>query len=500
LPDTLLRIAKLRSGPDSGLIGITFAPGKKGRSLRGGYHDRDLDIDLDVVAAWGAAAVVTLIEETELQELEIWDLEKEVRRRFMEWHHLPIRDVSVPDAAFERSWIVDAARLQALLDAGANVLIHCRGGLGRAGMVAARLLVERGVEPDAAMREVRAVRPGAIETPDQEHWVRQGSKVEVPAPGRGTDAIRDRAMGALVGLAVGDAVGTTIEFSPKPHFATLSDMVGGGQFRLNAGEWTDDTALALALADSLLAHPDLDPADLMTRFVDWYRNGTYSCTGTCFDIGHTTSSALDHFTRTGDPIAGSTDPRAAGNGGLMRLSPVAIRHWRDRDKLKSIAMVQTRTTHGAAEAIEASALFADILADAIAGRTRTEILAPRAGEFSDKIAAIANGGPWRGRHRDDIIGTGYVCDCLNAALWSVSRTTDFRSAILLAVNLGEDADTTAAVAGQLAGALYGLSGIPEEWLQKLAWRERIEGMALALFEAGAAGEPQAAHGDQKERV
>jgi ADP-ribosyl-[dinitrogen reductase] hydrolase len=119
-----------------------------------------------------------------------------------------------------------------------------------------------------------------------------------------------------------------------------------------------------------------------------------------------------------------------------------------------------------------------------------EVLAPRAGEFTGKIAAIANGGPWRGRHRDDIIGTGYVCDCLNAALWAVSRTTDFRSAVLLAANLGQDADTTAAVAGQLAGALYGLSSIPEDWLEKLAWRERIEELAGGLFEAGATGEPQ----------
>jgi ADP-ribosyl-[dinitrogen reductase] hydrolase len=169
----------------------------------------------------------------------------------------------------------------------------------------------------------------------------------------------------------------------------------------------------------------------------------------------------------------------------MRLSLVAIRHWRDHDNLKAVAMLQTRTTHGAAEAVEASALFAGILADAIAGKTRAEILAPRSGEFAGKSADIANGGSWRGRHRDDIIGTGFVCDCLNAALWAVSRTSDFSSAVLLAANLGQDADTTAAVSGQLAGALYGLSGIPENWLWKLAWRERIEEIAGELFDAGA---------------
>lgn len=133
-------------------------------------------------ARWGAAAVVTLVENAELDELHLWDLEKEVRRRFVEWHHLPIRDVSVADAAFKRSWPAHAARLQALLDAGANVLVHCRGGLGRAGMVAARLLVERGVDPETAMSEVRAVRAGAVETPNQEQWVRQGSKIQSLAP------------------------------------------------------------------------------------------------------------------------------------------------------------------------------------------------------------------------------------------------------------------------------------------------------------------------------
>ena len=106
----------------------------------------------------------------------------------------------------------------------------------------------------------------------------------------------------------------------------------------------------------------------------------------------------------------------------------------------------------------------------------------QAGSFSPKIQAIASGESWRGRHRDEIHGSGYVVDCLNAALWAVSRTTSFRSAILLAANLGQDADTTAAVAGQLAGSLYGTSGIPDEWLRKLAWRERIESVANRLYE------------------
>jgi len=229
------------------------------------------------------------------------------------------------------------------------------------------------------------------------------------------------------------------------------------------------------LADWLANEVDLDPADLMSRFVRWYESGEYSCTGTCFDIGNATRAALDRFIDSGEPLAGSTNPRSAGNGALMRLSPVAIRFWNDREQLAEIAEVQTLTTHGAEECVDASIKFAGLLADAISGKPLSDALR------SDLLSGINS--KWRAVHRNEIRGTGYVVDCLNAALWAVSRTTSFRSAILLAANLGDDADTTAAVAGQLAGAIYGVSGIPAEWLERLAWRSKIEAMADQLFNA-----------------
>ncbi len=478
-----LRIAEVSAGPNGGLIGITFAPGKKQKSAFSGIWDRDLAADLDVIVDWNAAAVVTLVESHELESLQISSIGSEVRRRHMEWHHLPIEDVSVPDSAFEATWEHNSSRLRSLLEGGYNVLIHCKGGLGRAGMLAARLLVELGTDAVTAIDLVRAARDKkAIETTPQERWVHAGSRRPLLQPN--PKAAQDRARGALLGLAAGDAVGTTIEFKPKPKYALLGDMVGGGPFELKVGQWTDDTAMALALADSLTAQ-DFKPVDLMNRFVDWHENGTYSCTGTCFDIGNTTREALSRFARTGNPIAGATDSRSAGNGALMRFAPVAIRYWADRPKLQEVAALQTKTTHGAVEAVEASLLFAEILSDAIAGRSREEVLAPRSGAFSPKIQAIASGESWRGRPRGDITGSGYVVDCLNAALWAVSRTTNFRSAVLLAANLGNDADTTAAVAGQLAGALYGSSGIPKDWLAKLAWRKKIESVADQLFSSTA---------------
>ena len=167
-----LEIADVDLGAGQGKIGVTFAPGK---------HDserwaRDLQRDLDVVAAWKPRTVVTLIEPHEFECLKISALGDEIRRRGMDWLHLPIRDVSVPDAKFEAAWPAHSTTLRVQLAAGHNILIHCRGGLGRAGMIAARLLVETGVNPKAAMARVRVARPGAIETPAQEDWVRTGPR------------------------------------------------------------------------------------------------------------------------------------------------------------------------------------------------------------------------------------------------------------------------------------------------------------------------------------
>jgi ADP-ribosyl-[dinitrogen reductase] hydrolase len=475
-----LGIAEVGVSGSDGIIGVTFAPGKKQVSAFSGKHDRDLAADLDVIAGWNAAAVVTLVEDHEIKALKIKDIGHEVRRRFMEWHHWPIADVSVPAAFFDLMWYGRSTSLRRLLGGGSRILIHCKGGLGRAGMVAARLLADFGETPDAAIAKVRAARPGAIETPEQKAWVAQSR----PRLGDGIEparwAARDRAMGALVGLAVGDAVGTTLEFTPKPDEPVITTMIGRGPFDLRPGEWTDDTAMALALADSLLANADLDPSDLMGRFVDWWRNGAYSCTGDCFDIGIQTSSALRRFEASGKALAGDTRPEASGNGALMRLAPIAVRHWRDRDRLAATAELQTRTTHGSPETLEASDIFATLLADAIAGQPLDAIM------NSDAARRIK--GEWRGANRDAIRGTGYVVDALRAAVWAVSRTTTFRSAILLAANLGEDADTTAAITGQLAGALYGWEGlgggggIPGEWLNCLAWGDRIEDTAARLFD------------------
>lgn len=298
-------------------------------------------------------------------------------------------------------------------------------------------------------------------------------------------AAKDRAVGALVGLAVGDALGTTLEFTARDSVPRVTDLVGGGPFGLAAGQWTDDTSMALCLADSLVeggAERGLDPGDLMRRFVRWWKDGENSATGDCFDIGGTTAAALGRFERTGEPLAGSADPRSAGNGSLMRLSPVAVRWWNDLPAARAAARLQSRTTHGAEEAVEACAWFAELLVEAIGGAPADTVLRPR-NRSGGGVAAIA-AGSFREKTREEIASSGYVIHTLEAALWAVSRAESFREAVVEAVNLGDDADTVGAVTGQLAGAVWGRSGIPESWLAKLAWRERLEGLAGRLFDLG----------------
>ena len=197
--------------------------------------------------------------------------------------------------------------------------------------------------------------------------------------------------------------------------------------------------MALALADSLGASETLDCRDLMERFVKWRRDGDYSCSRHCFDIGNTTRRALERYLQTGDPLAGSPDPGSAGNGSLMRLSPVALRFWHDRPRLVATAAEHSRTTHGAEEAVGACRASAELLADAIAGRPRADVLAPRRFEGSPAIARVMTGSwrGWRGRARETIRSSGYVVHTLEAALRSVARTGDFRNAVLRAANLAD---------------------------------------------------------------
>jgi hypothetical protein len=168
-----LDIAEISAGPACGRIGVTFCPGKHDRAAATGAWARDLAADLDVIAAWGARLVLTLVEPAELVALKTPDLGEQVRARGLDWRHLPIPDYSIPGEAFESQWRRDGRDIRRLLRDGSDIVVHCKGGLGRAGMIAARLLVELGAAPDDAIRQVRRARKGAIETPAQLALVRR---------------------------------------------------------------------------------------------------------------------------------------------------------------------------------------------------------------------------------------------------------------------------------------------------------------------------------------
>ena len=324
---------------------------------------------------------------------------------------------------------------------------------------------------------------------------------------------QDRYRGALLGLACGDAVGTTLEFKTPGSFAPISDMVGGGPFGLEPGQWTDDTSMALCLAVSLVEQAGFDPADQMRRYVRWYRDGYLSSNGVCFDIGSTVSAALRRYEQSGEPYSGATDPYSAGNGSIMRLAPLPLAFAATPARAITLAAQSSRTTHGAPAALDGCRYLAALILGALSGAAKHELLAPNfspvpdlwsaeplvaeiaqvaAGSFKEKLPPAAHRSRFSlsGTGRAEIRGTGYVVESLEAALWAFFMSQSFADGCLLAANLGDDADTTAAVYGQLAGAYYGEGGIPPAWLAKLTMRAEITELAdqlLALSQMGPAG-------------
>lgn len=301
---------------------------------------------------------------------------------------------------------------------------------------------------------------------------------------------QERFRGCLIGLAVGDALGTTLEFSPPGFFAPMTDMVGGGPFRLLPGQWTDDTSMALCLAESLLECQGFEPADQLKRYTRWYREGYLSSNGRCFDIGGTVRQALRRFQQTGAPFCGSTDPYSAGNGSLMRLAPVPMFYVNHPAQAIEMSAQSSRTTHAAPAAVDACRYMGALICGALSGETKENLLSRRYTPLMDgwlqhplvsEIDEIACGS-FKNRQPPEIKGSGYVVKSLEAALWAFYYSESYQEGCLLAANLGDDADTTAAIYGQLAGAYYGIEDISASWREKLALYALIEGFADRLMQ------------------
>jgi ADP-ribosyl-[dinitrogen reductase] hydrolase len=293
--------------------------------------------------------------------------------------------------------------------------------------------------------------------------------------------IEDRFVGCLLGLACGDAIGTTVEFKPRGSFEPMTDMIGGGPFDLEPGQWTDDTSMALCLAESLLYRGGFDPVDQMNRYVNWWQHGYLSATGECFDIGNATQQALARYLQNRDPFAGSTAPNSAGNGSLMRLAPIAMFYHPNVSNAVQFAAVSSRITHGASEAVECCMVLASMLHGLFSGNERDQITGLTQKDLSEPAVKGLLTFNYTSLKEADIKASGYCVESLKAAIWCFSTTTTFSDAVLKAVNLGDDADTTGAITGQIAGAYYGYKAIPEIWRARLTMSDYIETQARRLY-------------------
>ena len=315
----------------------------------------------------------------------------------------------------------------------------------------------------------------------------------------------ERYRGSLLGLAVGDALGTTLEFKRPGSFSPIDDIVGGGPFGLKPGEWTDDTSMALCLAESLIGCFGFEPSDQLDLYVRWRRDGHLSSNGRCFDVGVTVGSALNRYERTGEPYCGSTEPYSAGNGSIMRLAPVPLFFAREPRRAVARAADSSRTTHGTAEAVNACRYLAALIVGAVHGGVEggapVRPLRPGAGVVGQGAARP----PDRRDRRRLVPASRAPRDPRHRLRRRVARgrplglrsRPSFREGAILAVNLGDDADTTGAVYGQLAGAFYGESGIPRMARTHRDGRShRIHGRATLLFRAHV---PSSSPGDNLEK-
>ena len=306
--------------------------------------------------------------------------------------------------------------------------------------------------------------------------------------------IKDKIKAVMLGHAVGDALGVPVEFCERNELAEkpVTDMVGYGTYPYPEGCWSDDTSMSLAALDSL-ASGKLDFDDIMVKFGEWYYDDEYTPTGEMFDVGNTCSYAIDNYFAYHKPVeeCGLTGERSNGNGSLMRIHPFVMYatasflkgneegYWLWMECIKRASSL----THAHNRSIMGCYIYGYCLSFLLKEATRESLIAgiKFAGEDLDYLPEFEHynrifDSNFEKLTIDDIKSTGYVVDTLEAALWCVLTTNNYRDCVLKAVNLGDDTDTVAAVAGGLAGALYGYNAIPKEWLDTLKRRDYIEEM------------------------
>ena len=291
-------------------------------------------------------------------------------------------------------------------------------------------------------------------------------------------ANNEKLKGCLAGLAIGDALGCTLEFKKPGTFEPITTIVGGGVHKLEAGQWTDDTSLALCLAQSLIDCKGFDAKDQMQKYCKWDEEGYMSSTGECFDVGNTTLKALNKFRATGEPYTGMTEDSSAGNGSIMRLAPIPMYYYQKPEEALKYASLSSQTTHANEMCVDACRYMAGIIVGLLNGESKETVLSSMYSpvkNYDDDaplcgvIKEVASGS-FKIKQPPEIKGTGFVVESLEAALWAFYVSDNFKDGALKAVNLGNDADTTGAIFGQIAGALY---DIPQDWIDIITMKDKI---------------------------
>lgn len=430
-----------------------------------------------------AAGIRVIVDLTEPAEIDGYD---DALPLAIEYCRKPIPDHGLPERREHMFEILDS--LHEALGEGKPCYVHCRAGIGRSATVIGCLLVERGLTGAQALDELACLWRRSErsrdwecipETQAQRDYIRTWSPRPTtvretalhdagpdpllePAALAAAHALRERFLGALLGLAVGDAVAAATQFRRPGTFAPVADLLGGGPFGLPRGGWSDDTAMALCLADSLLECEGFDPADQVERYRRWQREGYLSATGRCVGITASTARALAVAGWRQQPFSGSHDPAQLDPEPLSRVAPAVLFAFASAPEAVHLAREAARTTCQVNTVLAACADLAKALLAALAGEPKARVLAQQgATPAPNAVKGIVR--------------------ALAGAFEAFAATGNFREAVLHAANLGGDADVAAAACGQLAGAFYGASAIPAAWREELLRAPLIEEFADRLL-------------------
>ena len=478
-----------------GQIGMTICPGMKTGGTLATPWDRDLEADMGAIRDWSASAVATLIEDHEYAMLQVEGLGERAEALGLEWHPLPIPDISVPGPRFETLWLYSGHLLRRRLARGERIVVHCRGGLGRTGMIAARLLIETGTAPHEAIARVRAARPGTIETVEQDRHVRALSP-----PGHGAEHL-DRVLGCLLGGALGDAFGHAVEFmrlaeireSHGPRGLT-EPLEEEGRLRV-----TDDTQMTLFVAEGLVhgapALAERDREALLARVrratLDWHKTQTRPRPPVAAADSLLRHEELWDRRAPGKTCLSACEAGAPGTpeapvnaskgcGGVMRVAPVGLISGLPREVAFDLAARIAAQTHGHPSGYISAGALAALLGDLLRNAAPRTALAgalavargwPGAEETVAALQAAERLAAERpGAHEANIraLGEGWVGEeALAIALYAFLSAQDFTDLLRIAANHDGDSDSTAAIAAQLWGARHGLAGMPHRWVRRL---------------------------------